>query len=265
MKKILIIAVTFLLIGTGRSYALGLLNTTSTANNNASGAAGTNVLKTNTQTNLTDNLKQRADTEIQRRLDALNDLSIRINLFRRLSSAQKADFTTQIKTQIDSLTALKAKIDADSDLTTLKADVKSIITDYRIFAFFIKDINLLAASDRILALLDNMNAVYGKLQTRINQAQADGKDVASLNTLLADMKTQTDSATALVNDAVSELTGLTVQGYPANQTSLADARTKLKEAFKDIKAAYEDAKQIIQNLKTANNLQISTHSALQNQ
>src|SRR5579872_6107659 len=80
------------------------------------------------------NLKTRADNEITRRITALNDLITRINGFTRLTADQKSSFVTQIQTEINTLTSLKTKIDADTDTATLKTDVQSIVAEYRVFA-----------------------------------------------------------------------------------------------------------------------------------
>lgn len=209
----------------------------------------TAVVRTDTPASKLEDLKKRADLEISRRTDALNRLITKINNFKRLSSVQKSDLTSQVQTQIDSLNALKTKIDADTDITTLRADVKSIVTDYRIYVFFIQDINLIAAAERMGTAIDNLTILSGKLQTRIQDAQSKGNDVSELNAKYSDMQTQLTNAKVLVDEVNSKLSGLSAAGYPANKTSLEDSKTKLKTAFADLKNSYQDAFQIIRLLK----------------
>jgi predicted nucleic acid-binding Zn-ribbon protein len=199
------------------------------------------VTNTQNDANRVSDLKNRAQTEITRRLNYLNQLITELGSMKKLSSADKTSLTSQIQTQIDGLNSLQTKINADTDLTTLRADVKSVITNYYIFAFFRVQIDLLLAADRMSTTTDNFMAVYTKLQTRINAAGTQGKDVTQLNTWLSDMQVKLNDAKSQYQAAETELNGLTAQGYPGNKSSLLDARGKIKAGATDLKAAYIDA------------------------
>lgn len=244
------------MLSTGTVYALdSSLSTGTNLVQRENRVASREAMITQTQANITQNLQQRAQTEITRRLSFLNELITKINGLKKLSSAEKTDLQGQIQTQIDSLNALEAKIKADTDNTTLRADVKSIVGNYYIFLFFRVQVNLLVAADKASTTTDSLNLIYTKLQTRINQAQADGNDVTTLNTTLSDMNAKLTDANTQITAAQTELTPLTAQGYPGNKATLSDARLKLKTAVTDLKAAYQDALQIrdgLKGLKTSN-------------
>jgi hypothetical protein len=201
------------------------------------------------QASISQDLQKRAQTEITRRLDFLNDLVTRLNGIKKLSSAEKAGLQSQIQTQIDGLNALQAKISGDTDNVILRADVKSIISNYYIFMFFRVKVNLLVAADKASATTDNLNLIYTKLQTRVSQAKTDGNDVTSLNAGFSDMNAKLTDANTQITAAQTVLTPLSAQGYPGNKTALAGARTKIETAVTDLKAAYEDALQIRNGLK----------------
>lgn len=255
MKKLLFLTCLIVVLAIiPKAYAVNNFETERTASagvREIASESGNHKIFPTPQTALSklDDLKARGDLEITRRIETLNKLIIKINAFKRLSSVQKSDLTSQVQTQIDSLTVLKTKIDADSDTATLRTDVKSIITDYRIYVFFIQDINLIAAAERMGTAIDNMTILSGKLQTRITDAQGKGSDVTELNTKYADMLTQLSNAKVLVDEVNSKLSGLTAADYPANKTSLDDSRVKLRTAFTDLKNSYEDAFSIIRLLK----------------
>lgn len=196
------------------------------------------------------NLKTRADNEITRRITALNNLITRINSFKRLTADQKSNFTSQIQTEITNLTNLKAKIDADTDAATLKADVQSIVTEYRVFAFYIPQIRLLETSDRILNLAEQMSIYSANLQTRITQAQANGQDVTALTNSLTDMQTKIADAKPQAQNVITTISALTPAGYPGNKTTLQGAKTSLNTARTDLIVAKQDARSIIIGLKT---------------
>ena len=210
------------------------------------------------QNNQVQNLMQRAQTEITRRVTFLNQLISDINGIQKLSSSEKADLQSQIQTQIDGLNTLQTKISSDTDITTLRADVKSIITNYYIFVFFRVKISLLVAVDRLNTAEGNFSGIYTKLQARINQAQTAGNDVTGLNSLLSDMNAKLTDANTQYQAAETELVALTAGGYPGNRTSLQDARAKIKVGVTDLRTAFQDAAKIINELRT---LKIQTPAA----
>jgi hypothetical protein len=161
-----------------------------------------------------------------------------------LPDADKTTLKTQIQLQADGLTTLLAKIDADTDLVTLKADVKSIINGYYIFAFFRVKINLLTASERLSVATDNMNTVYTKLTARVMEQKNQGKDVASLEKLLSDMLVKINDAKTQYAAAESLLGDLSAQGFPGNKSTLTSSRTKIKLGAQDLKTAFADATKV---------------------
>lgn len=197
----------------------------------------------------TANLMARADAELTRRISSLNLLITKIGALKRLSAAQKTTFTNGVQTEITNLTALKAKIDADTDPTTLKTDVQSIVQDYRIFALYMPQIRILVASDVIETAADKLTDLATKLQAMIQAAQGQGKDATSLQTMLSDMTTKIADAKTQATNATNAVVGLTPAGFPGNKTTLQSAEAMLKTAFQDLKAALQDARTIRQGLK----------------
>ncbi len=248
MKKIsLLILFVIFLASSLPSYAL--MPASSLRTSIATKTSEKSVVRTQLEENRVTDLKQRATTEIARRVNFLTELSPKVNALKKLSVSQKEDLKSQIQTQINGLNELQAKINADTDLTTLKADVKSIVNGYYIFAFFRVKISLLVASGRLATTTDTLNAVYTKLQARISQEQSKGTDVTALNALLSDMLIRINSAKTQFDAAQAELNSLTAQGFPGNKSTLLDARTKLRQGEKDLRAAYQDAIKIRQGLE----------------
>lgn len=234
-------------VGTNSGFENGGVSKTQTGSNELFGkrvASGSSY-----QENVISNLKQRADNEITRRVEALNKLLKILSESKKLSSTTSASLSSQVQSNIDGLNTLKTKIDADTDITTLRADVKSIISNYYIFAFFIDYVHLNAALDRATTTENNIIVVWTKLQTKITEAQGKGQDVASLSANLTDMQNKLNDAKSLTTAASAELSGLLATGYPANKTTLQDARTKLQAIHADLKTAYLDAKKIIHGLR----------------
>ncbi|HEY6021638.1 MAG TPA: hypothetical protein VIY48_17750 [Candidatus Paceibacterota bacterium] len=201
--------------------------------------------------------KSRADKEIDRRVAALSDIVTRINAMTRVTADFKTQVTTNLQGQITALNNLKAKIDADTDDTTLKADVKSITDSYRVFALVMPQARIAAAADRAVNLATMETALGAKLKTRIDAAAAAGADVTALNSALTDLATQANGATAAAQSAVSA--SISLQPDQGDKTVMANNTKALQGAHGDIQTAQKaivqgrkDIETIIQGLKKIN-------------
>lgn len=190
----------------------------------------------------------KSDSAIAQRLTSLQDASTKINGLVKLSSAQKTQFTGEITTDINGLTSLKTKIDADTDVTTARADYKTIFTTYRIYAEFLPQVHLLVASDTMDVTADKLSDLATKLQARI---QAAGNP-SNLTSLLSDMQAKIADARTQYSNVQSQVTSLTPQSYDNDPTgttaTLKNARSEIQTGASDLKAALADAKQIISSL-----------------
>lgn len=207
--------------------------------------------KTDLQTQKMENLRNRANQEIERRIASLTKLIERINLLKRLSNDQKISFVSQVQTEITSLTTLKTKIQSDTT-ETLKTDAKSIVKSHRVYAFFIPQIHVLVASDALIYSADQATELATKLESRIQEAQTQGKNVTNLTTALTDMTAKITDAKEQASSAATTAMNLTPEGYPGNKTQLQSAKAILILGKKDLTEARLAAKTIVNALKTAN-------------
>ena len=219
-----------------------------------SSAQGENLQPKNptAQNNVMENLRTRAGQEITRRVTSLTELITKINGLKKLSQTNKTDLTNQVQTEITGLNTLKTKIDADTDIATLRTDVKSIVQSYRVYAFFIPQIRILSANDAMSQLTDNLTILANKLETLIGKSGATGATLTSLQTYLSDMKAKIKVASDTYQAVETEVLALTPAGYPTNKATLQDARAKLKTGSQALKAARDDAKQIVKILRSLN-------------
>ncbi len=198
--------------------------------------------------------KARADAEINKRIESFNKVLTRFGQMKKLSSTEQASLKATIDAQIASLTALKAKIDADAT-TTLKEDIKSITKGFRTYVLVLPQSRVLAAADRIQGVVSQMNTIDTKLQARITAAQTVGKDVSAANTAYADFHAKISDASAQATAAVSMTSGLKPDNGDAtiaasNKTALSGAADKIKAATKDLVQARADIEVIVKATQT---------------
>jgi hypothetical protein len=230
----------------GTSYAAGV--------HAGIGANGTTTLSTSAQAKVLANGISRGDQEITRRITSLNALLTRISQMVKVSVSEKTGLNTEIQTQIKTLTTLKAKIDADTDLPTLKTDLQSITSSYRIYALVLPQTEILAAADRMGTIVDAMNVLGSKIQSAITSAQAGGGNVvipsaafSDYGVKVADATTQYQTAGNTVAILVPDNGDTTVA--QSNHQSLLNARADIKTGTQDLLAARKDAATIVAALK----------------
>ena len=248
---------------TSTAFAIGLYGEVNTnAEVNTQGTVQTNTsVNVDSKTSVGDKVKttatekrievgkNRADQEIDRRIKALSNLETNINSMDRVSVEEKASLSSSIQGQIDTLTNLKAKISSDSDLTTLKTDIKSITASYRIFALIIPQGHIAATVDKIRSTIDMMIALQAKLQSRIDAAKSAGSDTVAMATLISDMNAKLANAKTEADVAASLSAGLKPDNgdqaiFKSNNEALKSARAKIKSARADLRLAREDAQKI---------------------
>jgi hypothetical protein len=212
--------------------------------------------------------KQRADQEITRRIAALNALQTRVSQMQEVSASFKASLAATVQNEITSLTNLQAKIDADTDLATLKTDVMSITADYRVFMLVLPESRIAAAADRVVTLSSMFSSLGTKLQARIQTAAGAGADVTALNAALADISAKIADVQNQAQTAVTSTVSLqpdqgdkTVEA--SNTAALKAARADIQAAQKDLVAARADVKTIVAGLAKlpAANASASTSAA----
>lgn len=217
-------------------------------------ATGTSTPPATVKTAAMTRMEDKAGQEIDRRVMNLNGLLSRVEGIKNLSASDKTSISTAITNQVNGLTQFKAKIAADADATTLKADVKSITDAYRIYALVLPQVRIIAAADRIVTVAAGMQQLSAKLEARISAAQSAGADMTAAANAYADYNAKLTDAGAQAQAAVNGIATLVPDNgdktkMAANMTALKAARTAIVTAQKDLAAARRDAAAIIAAVK----------------
>lgn len=199
-------------------------------------------------------IKAKADQKITLRVDMLNKVIARINDMKKISATDKATLTAKLNVEIGKMNTLKAKIDADTDLAVLKADVQSITTSYREFKVVRPQALIRAAVDRMDVTADMLSDIAAKLQARITAAQTAGKDVTAMNASMVTMKAKIADAHTQYNNAETAVAPLLpdfgVQTViDSNKAILVAAKANIKTGAQDLKDARDAGKSINQALR----------------
>lgn len=154
-------------------------------------------------------IKTQADKLISNRIASLNTLLQRVANDQRLSADEKSSLSSQIQSTVDGLNTLKTKIDADTDVTTAKADAKTIITDYYIYRMFVPKIRLLLTIDNLQALSTKLAGTSTSIQNLINTLKGEGKDTTAIQNLLNDMNLQLSTINTTLSSDKTKIESIT--------------------------------------------------------
>lgn len=220
-------------------------------------ATGAGGLRLANQMTRLEQIKTRAEQEINRRITLLNTLISKIADIKRLSGGQKTDFTSQINGLVSQLQILNTKIQSDADLATLVADGKSILNTYRVYMLFMPKINIMAAADRISEIASQALVLVPAVQNRISQVQSAGHDVTALNNALADFQSKLNDAQTQATNATDTVSVLVpdmgnVSTMQANTAVIKSARGMIITAIHDMNAARSDIRIIRQGIGNLN-------------
>lgn len=186
----------------------------------------------------------RGNSEISRRLTTLNTLSGKITGAKKLSADDKATLSQEVTDEISGLTALKTKLDAETDVSAARTDAQGIISDYRVYALLVPKVQLVRVADDQQVAEDKLSALATKLQARVTSSSP-----SALKSALSDMTSKVTAAQGISGTVQSKVIVLQPSDYNSDHSALSGYRNQLKTAQSDIQAAVSDAKTIIAGLK----------------
>src|SRR5262249_39329518 len=150
-----------------------------------------------------------------------------------LTNAQASPLLDQITTNKNGLSALKTKLDGETEIAAARQDVKDIYLKFRIYAVFLPRTRHVVCLDIMTNVDANLIGVEPKTQDAIDKAPDNQKQ--QLNSLFADFKAQLKEAEAQIDAAQGQLPVLTPNTFNTDKNTYQTAFTALKN---DSKAAH---------------------------
>ena len=201
------------------------------------------------------NIITRSNTLISNRIASLNELSTRVQNDTRLSTNEKSTISSNIQTAISGLTALKTKIDADTDATTARGDEKTIITGYYVYAAFEPKTRYLVILNNLQTTTANLQALVPQLQNLINTLKSQGKDTTQLQSLLSDVSSQLQTINTTITSGITTVENIPTTSEPASGTftSIKTNITQVvKTSFAKIQSDIQQMRPLFKQLISSN-------------
>ena len=213
----------------------------------AGGTAGKGVCATQTAAIKAgasiDTLRAFGDCEIARRFTTLDALASKISGSKTLTSSDAAALSGEVASTRSGLTDLKAQIDAETAPLSLRADIRKIATDYRVYLLVVPQVNLVNGADTVRVAKTTFDQISTNLTARIAAAKAAGKNTATAQADLDAMNAAVAQAAGLAAPLPAALLPLTPAQYNAGTAGpvLKNARTALVRARGLLQSARKDA------------------------
>jgi hypothetical protein len=195
--------------------------------------------------------KAAEDARIAIRIKTLDALAIAVHGATNLTSGHRATLTQLLESDKVRLTALKATIDAASDIATVKADGRTIVVDYRIYILVTPQVRFTIGSDIQAAAVARLKDVHDKLAAVVSKLAADGKDVTQEQAQLDDMAAKLAAASSATAGRADALLAVTPSpDANAMHGAVAPVRAAMHTGRDNLKAAIADAKKVRGELKS---------------
>ncbi len=160
-----------------------------------------------------------------------------------LTDADRAALQSQLAADTSGLTTLRAQVDGETDVTTLRADLKTIVTDFRVYVLMVPKTAEVITADTELAAVTRLGTVESRLQARIAADSAAGKDIAQAQSDLDELQAKVLGVSPLVQGIPASVLPLTPAQYNAGTARpiLASSRTSLRTGRGLLAGARADA------------------------
>jgi hypothetical protein len=193
--------------------------------------------------------KQACETAIDNRLQRISILQGLISSSKTVTSDHASTLGSQLTSAQNGLTALKTKIEGDTDATTLRADCRSIVDDYRIYVLVSPKVREVLVSDLETNIAARLTTIAGKIQSAIDDAKAKGKDTTTAQSDLDQMKSAISAAESATGGVAASVIGLAPSDWPGAHTTLVDGRDALHTGRDDLRSARNDGWNAAQSLR----------------
>lgn len=186
-----------------------------------------------------DQLKERAQAAIDRRLDTLDRLTDRVDGAQHMTDSHKATLTGDYRAAANGLTGLGVEIAAASTAEELKVLVPLIATDYRVYLVIVPKSLEVAASDRIGVAVERLTDGANRLADAIDRAKAAGIDTSAAERWLISARDEIAEAKRTGVPVADDVIGLDASDWeePAKST-LQEGKRRLDNARVDVRQAH---------------------------
>jgi hypothetical protein len=185
----------------------------------------------------------RVDHRITIRLNLLNKEVQRLNSDTRLNANDKSLLLTEDQNAINGLTALEAKVNAETTVEAVKADEAQIVT-FHVFEVVIPQNRLLIAVNNMQATAVKIGTTITDLQNKLNTLASQGVNVSAIQSLLTDASSKLQTINGELASDQSSLEAITPTSTNTDATfqSVRKDLNTVRSEFSGIRSDFKQVK-----------------------
>ncbi len=172
---------------------------------------------------------------IKERVKSLNQNAEAVAKAKGLTADQKTAFSMFFSGKVVELNALGVKIASSTEASSTKALVSSIFTDFRVYAIVLPQVRLQKRIYEVQNHIAKLSETFVKVQTKIDEAKANGKDVTVWQKNLDDAKTLVTTDTTKLTALMTQINALKPSDYgTTSKSTIETVNSGVKSVAKDL-------------------------------
>lgn len=206
-------------------------------------------------TKVSSRLKSRGNQLINERINSLESNKKAIQAAKSLTEEQKNNLSAILTANVTGLQLVRAQIASSTDATSTKALVDSIFTNFRIYGVVIPQVRL---EKRIYDLQNHstkLSETFLKVQSKIDEYKAKGKDVTVWQKNLEDAKIMVATDMGILANLSTKVMAMKVSDYGTTSKMI------IESANKEMKSVAKNFNSIAKNLHKPYNLKNNSSHA----
>ncbi len=188
--------------------------------------------------------KNKVLQEVDRRSVALNNLFGPLGSAKKISENEKNKFETEIKANLTLLRDLRIKIQKVVDSESLTKYINTINDSYNVFSYYLPKIKIISTAERQMLTLNDLKEVVGLLDEMIKQAEVNGRDVLVVKSKYDELQSKIKLVEVDSQIALDLALNLELSGFPGNKNDLNTAVGKLRGSYTTLGTAIFTAQTI---------------------
>ena len=188
-------------------------------------------------------------TMIDKRVRAIDHYDTLLENTKYISDDTINKVHTKLERVKTELTTLKTKIESETDVTTLRADVRSIVDNYRVYQVFLPQSAGLVSVDRMTEYSKKLTEINDKLTAYAKDLQTKGNDMDDVLALLTSAKNSIAPGNGHLTTAQTSFTNMTISDPEGARSLKIEGRAELQDARQNFSQAREDMREAEQKIK----------------
>jgi hypothetical protein len=190
-----------------------------------------------------------AKLAVANRIAALNEAIPKVSANQVVTAADRAALLTILNGDLNAITALGAKIAADTSAAEASADYQTIFTGYRVYALALPQVRYAEAADDLAGgVVTSLTAAQSTLAALLAGADS-AKNTTAVQAWMSDLGHQISAITSATNGLSATVLADTPAQYDANHALLSQPRASLAGARTDAKTARSDVANVLKALQ----------------